>query len=157
MPERVAVDFGSSPTSGTPRPIYIEKGEGSQRRAEPKSTATRDPFQNLLQSDLIPPMLSKYFKLSAQSESLFKPQETVGIKSGHVVLKKGEASGRHSTQDREEILIIRSGKGILEIDGKDALRVDESYTVYIPPQTWHNVKNDTKKILDYVYVTAPIK
>ena len=102
-------------------------------------------------------MLPKYIQLSAKSESLFKPLATVAIKSGHVVLKKGEASGQHSTQDREEILIIRSGQGSLEIEGKDVLRIDSSYAIYIPPQTLHNVKNNTKKKLDYVYVTSPAR
>lgn len=94
--------------------------------------------------------------LKSCSESLFKSPDTLAIKSGHVVLKNGEECGRHNTQSREEILVIMKGAGAVKIDGQKPLKIKAPSVYYIPPKTWHNVKNTSSKILDYVYITAPI-
>lgn len=100
--------------------------------------------------------MTSVIKLSNVTESLFKPPKTRSIKSGHVVLKKGQECGRHNTQEREEILVIIKGNGAVEIDGQKPLKIKAPAVCYIPPQAWHNVKNNSSKVLDYVYVTAPI-
>ncbi|MBI2069179.1 MAG: cupin domain-containing protein [Elusimicrobia bacterium] len=101
-------------------------------------------------------MKPKLIELTERQERLLSgPPETAGMKSGHVVLAVGEESGRHSTGEREEMIIVRSGAGVVEIDGQKPLAVSRQIICYIPPGTWHNVKNNGRERLDYVYVVTP--
>ena len=103
-------------------------------------------------------MAPKLIRLTSQQERLLSgPPETVGIKSGHMVLDSGAESGRHTTGAREEILIIRSGSGLVEVQGHPNFAINPNVTLYIPPETWHNVKNNSQETLDYIYVVSPIK
>ena len=77
------------------------------------------------------------------------------MRSGHVVLAQNEESGRHSTNHYEELLIFRSGAGVVKFDNDAEIPVTCPATLYIPPDTWHNVKNTHKEPLDYIYVVAP--
>ncbi|MDO8603288.1 MAG: cupin domain-containing protein [Candidatus Omnitrophota bacterium] len=82
---------------------------------------------------------------------------TCGIKAGHVILKKGEEIGEHSTNDKEEVLIILKGKGQLVIDREDCLDFEGNAVLYVPPQTAHNVKNAGNGILKYIFITSNAK
>jgi len=79
---------------------------------------------------------------------------TCGMKSGHVILKKGEEIGEHSTNAMEEALVILKGKGILVINKKEELDFKEDSVLYIPPGTLHNVKNAGEGILEYIFITS---
>jgi mannose-6-phosphate isomerase-like protein (cupin superfamily) len=82
--------------------------------------------------------------------------ETLGIRAGSVVLKPGESIGKHSTESKEEILVILKGKAEAFCDGSPPLTAEENYIVYIPPHTTHNVKNIGSGLLRYIYITSPI-
>jgi len=78
------------------------------------------------------------------------------IKSGHVILKSGENIGEHSTEDKEEALIILKGKGKVRIDKKDTHDIEQGMFIYIPPKTLHDVKNTGLDILEYIFTTSNI-
>jgi mannose-6-phosphate isomerase-like protein (cupin superfamily) len=84
-----------------------------------------------------------------------KPQ-TYGMRSGRVYLKPGEDCGRHSTEQREEILVFLSGTGVLLINEKDSLPIGEGKVSYIPPNTVHNIKNTGSEPLTYIYCVAGV-
>ncbi len=84
-----------------------------------------------------------------------KPQ-TCGMRSGRVYLPPGQACGRHSTKDREELLVFLSGQGELLIGEEDRFAVGQGKVSYIPPQTAHDVKNTCSEPLVYVYCVAPV-
>ena len=82
--------------------------------------------------------------------------QTCGMRSGRVYLAPGQACGRHSTKDREELLVFLSGQGELIIDEKDSFQIGRGKVSYIPKQTIHDVKNTGTDPLIYVYCVAPI-
>ena len=77
-----------------------------------------------------------------------------GLKSGHVMLRPGENIGEHSTNEREEIIIILKGEGKAVIDSNKIFAIKENHTLYIPMQTIHDIKNSGKENLEYVFVTS---
>jgi mannose-6-phosphate isomerase-like protein (cupin superfamily) len=82
--------------------------------------------------------------------------QTCGMKSGRVCLEPGEELGRHSTKDREEMLIFLSGTGRLIIEQGQSLPIGAGKVSYISPNTQHNVKNTGSEPLIYIYCTAPV-
>ncbi len=83
--------------------------------------------------------------------------ETMGIKSGHVILKPGENVGEHVTEAKEEVIIVLKGKAMILCGNDDEPIVAcERSVVYVPPDTAHDVKNIGGDILEYIYVTAAV-
>lgn len=82
--------------------------------------------------------------------------QTCGMRSGKVYLAPGQACGRHSTKDREELLVFLSGQGELIIDKKGRFQVGQGKISYIPKQTNHDIKNTGVVPLVYVYCVAPV-
>ncbi|HAZ10826.1 MAG TPA: hypothetical protein DCY56_06960 [Candidatus Omnitrophica bacterium] len=102
----------------------------------------------------------KIVKLESNSkyQRLFnKDSGTRGLKSGHVILKKGEEIGEHSTNDLEEALVILKGKGLLLINSEEEFDFEDNSVLYIPPGTVHNVKNTGNGILEYIFITSNAK
>ena len=91
-----------------------------------------------------------------QSGFLIKPPESQKIKSGLVVLQKGEEIGEHITKNKEEVIVILQGRALVEIEGKPAQTVEANNFVFIPENKKHNLKNESPEILKYAYVVAPI-
>ncbi len=103
---------------------------------------------------------SKIVKLVSGSkyQRLFsKDSGTCGIKAGHVILKKTEEIGEHSTNDMEEALVILKGKGQLIINKEDRLDFEKNTVLYVAPQTIHNVKNTGSETLEYIFITSNAK
>ena len=83
--------------------------------------------------------------------------ETMGIKSGHVILKPGEAVGEHVTEAKEEVIIVLKGKAmVLSGNDDEPIVAAERTVVYVPPETRHDVKNIGDTPLEYVYVVSPV-
>ena len=82
--------------------------------------------------------------------------QTCGMRSGRVYLAPGKSCGRHSTKDREELLVFLSGRGELLIGENDHYQVGQGKVTYIPPQTAHDVSNTGTEPLVYVYCVAPV-
>ncbi len=81
--------------------------------------------------------------------------QTHGMRSGRVHLKPGEACGQHSTKHHEELLVFLTGQGRLQIGDRDYFAVGAGKTVYIPPETLHDVYNSGSEALTYVYCVVP--
>jgi len=82
--------------------------------------------------------------------------QTCGMRSGRVYLAPGKSCGRHSTKDREELLVFLSGRGELLIGEDDRYEVGQGKVTYIPPQTAHDVSNTDSEPLVYIYCVAPV-
>ena len=105
-------------------------------------------------------MPRKVFKIELNNKSRYQrvlsgQPQTRGMRSGCVSLGSGFEVGEHSTKDREEVLVILSGKGRVFFSGC-AVEVAKNTVVYIPPRTRHNVKNTGKKKLRYLYIVSPV-
>ena len=79
---------------------------------------------------------------------------SLGLKSGHVTLKPGENIGEHSTNEREEIIVILRGEGEAIIDKNKIFTIKANHALYIPPETGHDIKNSGDEDLEYVFVTS---
>lgn len=75
------------------------------------------------------------------------------FKSGYVLLEPGEQVGEHKTGDGEELIIFMSGMAEVACDGEKE-RVQAPSAVLIPAHALHNVRNESKSLLRYVYVVA---
>ncbi len=92
-----------------------------------------------------------------ESQKLLDGQpQTCGMRSGRVYLKPGQSCGRHSTKDREELLVFLSGQGKLLIGQTESFHVGVGRICYIPPNTLHDVKNEGTEPLIYIYCVAPV-
>jgi len=83
--------------------------------------------------------------------------DTCGMRSGRVELAQGEEIGQHSTGDHEETLVVLEGAGEVHVDGHEVMPIRAGQSVYIPPQSTHNVRNPAAPLLRYVYVVAPVR
>jgi mannose-6-phosphate isomerase len=88
-----------------------------------------------------------------KSSSICKPPQTKRIKAGRVRLEPGEEIGEHVTKDREEIIVVLKGDATLEMDGKE-IEIKEGATHFIEEGKAHNVMNNGKERLEYVYVVS---
>lgn len=75
------------------------------------------------------------------------------MQSGQVTLSRGASSGRHSTEEYEELLVVLEGKGEIILTGERPL-VTAECAAYLPPRTSHDVYNSGPAVLRYVYVAA---
>jgi quercetin dioxygenase-like cupin family protein len=85
--------------------------------------------------------------------------QTENIKSGVVILQPGQEVGKHITENREEVIIVLEGQATVLIYEKNlkASLVKAGQLVYISQGVQHNVKNNTDKILRYIYLVSLIK
>lgn len=83
--------------------------------------------------------------------------QTSGMRGGSVRLKPQESVGWHSTAENEEALTILHGSGVANVEGAPDVPLHEKMLIYIPPGTRHNVTNNGKDILEYVWVVAPVR
>ena len=59
---------------------------------------------------------------------------------GTTELPKGSNIVLHRHDHGEEILFVHRGNGIALVDG-DSVNISEGSTLFIPPGTWHGVRN----------------
>lgn len=84
-----------------------------------------------------------------------KPQ-TAGMKSGLVTVQQGESCGEHTTGNHEEMLVVLEGTGRLVLAGKSYLEISGGQAAYVPPDTFHDVRNMGGTFLKYVYIVVPV-
>jgi mannose-6-phosphate isomerase-like protein (cupin superfamily) len=76
---------------------------------------------------------------------------------GRVEIKKpGEETGAHVTEGKEEVIIVLEGTATVYY-GKARLKVREGYSLFIAENILHNVRNEGRKPLRYVYVRSVAK
>jgi mannose-6-phosphate isomerase-like protein (cupin superfamily) len=69
-------------------------------------------------------------------------------------LDPGQATERHYHRASEEIYLITSGSGVLEIDG-ETRRVAVGEAILISPGAWHTIDNDGGEPLKLMCCCAP--
>jgi mannose-6-phosphate isomerase-like protein (cupin superfamily) len=84
------------------------------------------------------------------------PPQTCGMRSGHVVLARGEECGWHSTGRHEEQLVILAGQGQVLSENGEPVPVRAGQVIYIPPDQRHNVRGQGDQPMRYVYVVSPV-
>ena len=87
---------------------------------------------------------------------IVKPPQSKSMKSARVTLAPGEEVGEHVTHEREEIIIVIKGKATLVKDGKK-VALEEGQVYFIEEGVKHNVRNETKEELEYVYVVCLLR
>ncbi len=92
---------------------------------------------------------------STEYQSLLKPPKTKGLHSGRVFLNPGFDCGQHNTGKQEEMLIFLSGKGLAVID-KKSFPIEAGNFAYIPPDTEHNIVNNSDEPLIYIFCVVQI-
>lgn len=90
-----------------------------------------------------------------QKGSLIKPPISKRIRSGCVILKKGEEVAEHVTEKKEEVIIILQGRATIIMEGVKT-EVSENNIVYIPENKKHNVINESSEILRCVYIVISL-
>ncbi len=88
-----------------------------------------------------------------KTKSLLKPPKSKILKSGRVILSSGEEIGIHSTDEKEEIIIVLCGVATLQKEEKE-IKLTAGETHYIKKNTIHNVLNNSKEDLEYIYVVG---
>ena len=82
-----------------------------------------------------------------------------GVRARSVILTRGAIMDWHSTQDREELLILLTGRLRLDIQRPSSrlqsIRLSAGACAVLPQQTPHRVLNPTTVAAHYLYVTAP--
>jgi len=101
-------------------------------------------------------MHKRHISTVTPKESWLKPPLSQNIKSGFVLLHKGEEMGEHITENKEEILYIIEGEATVIIGG-DTECAEAGSMIYVPPHINHNVKNDSDEDLKYIYVVSHFK
>lgn len=76
--------------------------------------------------------------------------------SGLVTLQPGETVGKHSTENKEEAIVVLEGEGIFKIDRGEELNLEKGYFVYCPPHTEHDVLNCGKEPLKYIFIVSKV-
>jgi mannose-6-phosphate isomerase-like protein (cupin superfamily) len=84
---------------------------------------------------------------------LVSPPQSRRLKSAKITLSPGEEIGEHITENREEIILVLRGEGIL-IDEGICIPLKGGHVHHIKQNSKHNVKNTSSKDLEYVYVVS---
>ena len=86
------------------------------------------------------------------------PITAVHVRGRSIILRPGESVPWHSTQRREEVLIMLEGTLRLELDGGKAqrrgLRLSAGHCVFLPQATRHRLMNQSTRRAQYLYLTA---
>ncbi len=103
--------------------------------------------------------LAKIVALSGKQKYkrlLLPESDSFLLKSGYVILGPGKSVGEHSTEEKEEAVIVFKGTAQVFLLGKPWQRVKANSLVYIPPHTIHDIKNSGKGMLKYVFLTTKV-
>ena len=82
--------------------------------------------------------------------------ETNGMKSAYVILQPQESVGGHSTEAKEEAIIVLEGMLQVFIEGNPFLTAKKDELLYIPARTLHDIKNIGESVARYIYVVSPV-
>ncbi len=126
----------------------INRAQGHQ------NTRTPDYRKIAKKAAVLKPVLVKLKGREGYQPVVGKTGDTVGIKSGSVVLPPGKSVGEHVTLGKEEVIVILEGTARIFCAGKKPFPAARGSVVYIPPETKHDVINSGSGPLQYVYVVS---
>ena len=88
---------------------------------------------------------------------ILQPGDAPHVKTvGQVHFKPGQTIPRHSHDDMHEIFMIRSGSGVIRINGEEHPLTAGSCTV-VQPNESHEVENTSDDTMLLVYVQIPLQ
>jgi mannose-6-phosphate isomerase-like protein (cupin superfamily) len=89
-------------------------------------------------------------------QRVFQPPQSIGLKAGRVHLEVGAECGTHSTEEKEEVLVILQGQGQALLGEKEerVLEIGVGKIAYIPPHTIHNITNTGTEPLVYIFTVT---
>lgn len=86
-------------------------------------------------------------------QNLLNNDNASKMHSGFITLKPGEDVGKHTTGKNEELIVVVEGSGEIEAAGvKRAVKKGD--IGYNPPQTEHNVINNSTEPMKYIFVVS---
>ncbi len=88
-----------------------------------------------------------------KTELLVKPPRSRLLKARRVILSPGEEVGEHKTEEREELIIVLSGTASL-LKGDDVIELNEGEAHFIEEGLTHNVRNNSGRVLEYIYAAG---
>jgi mannose-6-phosphate isomerase-like protein (cupin superfamily) len=88
-------------------------------------------------------------------EGKISPPDARSLSSSCVRLAPGARVGEHTTEGKEELLLVLEGEASL-IVGTGTTKVPAGHAAYVPPETHHDVANEGRNPLVYVYITATL-
>ena len=90
-----------------------------------------------------------------ETQIVVKPPFSRIMKSGRVLLMPDEDVGEHTSDKREELIIILNGDAAIIADG-ETIQISEGETYFIKEGVKHNVKNISDEPLEYIYVVSTL-
>lgn len=97
--------------------------------------------------------ISRIHTASYRATGRLVPRRTTGLRAGSVALKPGEAMPWHSTEGREEFLIILAGRVHLQTE-QPSILLKAGQCAWLPRHTSHTVRNCSRRTARYLYVTG---
>ncbi len=88
------------------------------------------------------------------------PRREHGLRAGSVVLRPGRVMDWHSTDRREELLIVLVGRVRVEIatpSRRKTVRLKAGQCALLPRRTRHRVVNRSATNASYLYITALVR
>ena len=83
------------------------------------------------------------------------------IRAGSVKLRRNECMDWHSTNEREELIIMLSGTARIDLKNSHSklvhVRLSAGRCAFLPKATTHRVVNMCSGTAHYIYVTAPTR
>ena len=93
---------------------------------------------------------------SSQRPGRLIPAPARGLKSRAVTLRPGQVMDWHSTQQREELILVLAGTLELQLRRPSACRrIRAGQSAFLPAQTLHRLVNHARLTARYVYITGP--
>ena len=72
------------------------------------------------------------------------------------MMQGGRQGDYHSHEDAEQVYYFIKGRGKMRIDG-ELIEVQEGDAVHLPPESKHQLINDTRDWIEHILVTAPVR
>ncbi len=85
--------------------------------------------------------------------SLIEPPHSRLLKACRVILSPGEEVGEHTTEKREELIIVLNGTASL-FKGDGAIELNEGEAHFIREGVKHNIRNNSGRDLEYIYAVG---
>lgn len=101
------------------------------------------------------PSLIEIDESTSRMSILKSNANSIKLHSGYVLLKSKEEVGLHDSKNYEELIIVLEGEGKFVSDRAE-LYFKKGNIIYCPPNTKHNVINESQKELKYIYVAVKI-
>jgi mannose-6-phosphate isomerase-like protein (cupin superfamily) len=81
------------------------------------------------------------------------PDDSIYIRGRVEIKMPGEETGAHITEGKEEVIIVLEGTASVHL-GRSKVKVGPGHSLFIGEGVLHNVRNEGRKRLRYVYVRS---